>query len=110
MSRREAPARAIVDTDIIFSRVLHELIGRIATQLRLLDLLWSDELLDQAQRSLIKRKALSCKAAQRWVGYLRQALPEGRTAIEQSNQDLASLTVDPDDQHGVATCRVGTVS
>lgn len=31
--------RAVLDTDIIFSRVLHDLFGRLALRLRLFDLL-----------------------------------------------------------------------
>jgi hypothetical protein len=40
--------RAVLDTDVIYSRVLHELIGRLAYQERLLTLIWSDELLNEA--------------------------------------------------------------
>jgi hypothetical protein len=41
VNERRRP-RAVLDADIIFSRVLHELMGRIAAELRLLDLFWSD--------------------------------------------------------------------
>ncbi len=55
MSERQRP-RAVLDTDIIFSRVLHELMGRIAAELRLLDLFWSEQLLAEAQGSLVEKK------------------------------------------------------
>lgn len=54
--------RAVLDADLIFSRVLHELMGRLATGARLFDLVWSDELLDEAKSSLMKRKGLSADA------------------------------------------------
>lgn len=55
--------RAVLDTDILFSRVLHDLFGRLALRLELFDLLWSDELLAEAERKLIEEKALSAEAA-----------------------------------------------
>jgi hypothetical protein len=42
VSRTGAP-RAVLDSDILFSRVLHELMGRVAKRLELLDLAWSEE-------------------------------------------------------------------
>lgn len=33
------PLRAVLDVDVIYSRVLHELLGRAATDARLLDLI-----------------------------------------------------------------------
>ncbi len=77
MSEHERP-RAVLDTDIIFSRVLHELVGRIAAELRLLDLFWSEQLLAEAQRSPVEKKQLPPESAQRWVDYLRLSFP-GRT-------------------------------
>ena len=37
------PPRAVLDAAIIYSRVLHELMGRVADDLRLFDLVWSEE-------------------------------------------------------------------
>lgn len=95
------PPRAVLDSDIIFSRVLHELLGRVARRLRLLDLVWSAQLLAEAKRSLIVRKGLSEEVATRWVGYLPQNFPDGRTEIEAALQgeEIGSLTVDADDRH-----------
>lgn len=42
---RTGPPRAVLDSDIVFSRVLHELMGRVAKRLGLLNLVWSQELL-----------------------------------------------------------------
>lgn len=109
MSRAEPP-RAVLDSDIIFSRVLHELMGRVAKRLRLLDLVWSDQLLAEAKRSLMQRKSLPHEVAQRWVEYLPQNFPAGRTSIDEAlcSGELASLTVDPDDRHvcalAIASC------
>lgn len=105
MSQQQAPPRAVLDSDIIFSRVLHELMGRIATRLRLLDLFWSDQLLAEAKASLMRRKSLSDEAAQRWVDYLRQSFPHGRTEVDRpAGSEAASLTLDPGDHHVCALC------
>jgi predicted nucleic acid-binding protein len=108
LSERGRPARA-VDTDIIYSRVLHELMGRVADDLRLLDLFWSEELLAEARRSLVERKSLTDEAAQRWVDYLPQHFPSGRTDIGQAAAavDLAGLTTDPADHH---VCALAVIS
>ncbi|HEX8751887.1 MAG TPA: PIN domain-containing protein [Solirubrobacterales bacterium] len=100
MSRTDAP-RAVLDSDILFSRVLHELMGRVAKRLELLDLVWSEELLAEARRSLVEKKGLSKDAAARWVGYLPQNFPGGEidpTGVAASI-DLSTLTDDSDDHH-----------
>lgn len=92
--------RAVLDADILYSRVLHELFGRLAGELRLLDVFWSEELLAETQRSLIEKKPLPANAAGRWVDYLRQSFPAGSIDITQTElPDLASMTRDPGDHH-----------
>lgn len=106
---RTGPPRAVLDTDIIFSRVLHDLMGRIAKHLRLLDLLWSEELLAEARRSLIEGKGLTEEVAARWVDYLPQSFPTGCIDISAvpDGLDLASLTRDPGDVHVCALAIAG---
>jgi PIN domain len=91
--------RAVLDADIIYSRVMHELIGRVAAELRLLDLFWSEQLLTEAQRSLIEKKRIPPDSAQRWVDYLRRNFPGGIDPEQAPVPDLASLTSDPADAH-----------
>lgn len=93
--------RAVLDADIIFSRVLHELIGRLAVGPRLFDLVWSDALLDEAKSSLMRQKGLSDEAAETWVGHMRREFPGGRVDPVEvpDGLDLASLTRDPGDAH-----------
>jgi predicted nucleic acid-binding protein len=98
VNERRRP-RAVLDTDIIFSRVLHELIGRIAAELRLLDLFWSEQLLGEAQRSLVEKKQLPSGAARRWVDYLRLSFPAGRIDVDPNAIEVADLTRDPGDAH-----------
>ena len=81
MSQATRLPHAVLDADIIFSRVLHELMGRAADDLRLFDLLWSEELLAEVRRSLVEKKGLSEEVAARWVGYLSQGCPVGRVDI-----------------------------
>jgi predicted nucleic acid-binding protein len=93
--------RAVLDVDIIYSRVLHDLMGRVAGRLRLLDLFWSEELLAEARRSLIEKKGLSSDTAQRWVAHLPQNFPAGHTRIDEilNTTDFSSLSTDPGDHH-----------
>lgn len=100
MSRTDPP-RAVLDVDIIYSRVLHELMGRVARRLRLLDLFWSEELLAEARRSLMEKKGLSIDIAQRWVDRLPQNFPAGQIEIDEALDtiDLSSLTSDSGDHH-----------
>jgi predicted nucleic acid-binding protein len=101
--------RAVLDSNVIFSRVVHELFGRLAGGERLLDLLWSDELLDEAARVLRERKLLSEPVAARWVGYLSDAFPEGRVDPSglPSDVELATLTRDHGDEHVCALAVAG---
>lgn len=103
------PPRAILDSDVIFSRVLHELLGRIASEIRLLTLIWSDELLAEAERTLIHRKPMPAPAAHRWAGYLREAFPDERVELIDlpASVDLTMLTDDPNDQHVCALAVTG---
>jgi hypothetical protein len=100
LSDAAGPPRAVLDTDIIFSRVLYELLGRVASELRLLTLIWSDELLAEATRVLIQRKPMPDVAARRWAGYLREAFPAERvdlSTVSPSSRSIGSpwiLTID----------------
>jgi predicted nucleic acid-binding protein len=101
--------RVVLDTNIIFSRVLHELFGRLAREARLFDLIWSDKLLAEAKRTLIEKKPTTEPIAERWVGYLREAFPRGRVDISSlpGVVDLSTLTRDPEDQHVCALALAG---
>ncbi|MGH3048856.1 MAG: PIN domain-containing protein [Gaiellaceae bacterium] len=102
--------RAILDSNVIFSRVLHELFGRVAGSLRLLDLIWSEELLAEAERVLIERKPLKPEQAARWVAYLRDAFPQGRVDPANVELDLSALSDDPGDEHVCALALAGQAS
>jgi predicted nucleic acid-binding protein len=101
--------RAVLDTDVVYSRVLHELIGRLAYQERLLTLIWSEEVLNEAKRILVERKPMPEQAAERWVDYMRQAFPDQRIQIDQlpAEVDLTTLTTDPGDHHICALAIAG---
>lgn len=101
MSRSDSPPRAVIDADIIFSRVLHELMGRVADEMGLLDLVWSRELLAEAKQALMQRKGLDDDTAQRWVDYLSEHFPDGETDVTQTprSAQLDALTSDPGDRH-----------
>lgn len=109
MSESERPPRAVLDTDVIFSRVLYELLGRLALQQRLLTLIWSDELLAEAERVLATRKPLPTAVAAQWVGYLREAFPRERVDLGTLKARVAvdTLTSDPDDEHVCALALAG---
>jgi len=109
LSEQERPPRAVLDTDVVYSRVLYELLGRLALQQRLLTLIWSDELLAEAERVLMARKPLPAAAAAQWVSYLRRAFPSERVdlATLDGGVDLGSLTTDSDDEHVCALAVAG---
>ena len=67
----------MLDAEVIFSRVLHELVARLATELQLLTLIWSEELLEEATAALVERKPVAPEVASRWVGYLRDVARGG---------------------------------
>jgi predicted nucleic acid-binding protein len=101
VSRADPPPRAVIDADIVYSRVLHDLMGRVADDLGLLSLVWSRELLAEAEQALMERKGLAADAAQRWVGYLSENFPDGETSIQEAllSSKPDALTTDPDDRH-----------
>jgi len=94
---------------VVFSRVLHELLGRIAAELRMLTLIWSNELISEIERVLIERKPMSPEAARRWAGYLRDAFPDERVDVTRlpPDVDLGQLTRDPGDEHVCALAIAG---
>jgi predicted nucleic acid-binding protein len=100
--------RAVLDSNIIYSRTLHELMGRVATDIRLFDLIWSDQLIDEAKRVLVENKGLSPQAAEFWVGHMTREFPAGRVEISgNAGLDLSKLTKDPDDEHVCELAVVG---
>lgn len=103
------PPRAVLDSDVIFSRVLHELMGRVAVELGMLELIWSEQLVAEAKRKLMERKGLTSPAAQRWVDYLAESFPSGKVRIEEGlvAAELATLTADPEDRHVCALAIAG---
>ena len=62
--------------------------GRVAAQSRLIDLIWSDDLLDEAKRVLIDYKPLDPVIAERWVGYMRNSFPDGRIDISTIGDEI----------------------
>jgi len=103
------PAKAVLDSNVLFSRVLHELFGRLASAGSLLELIWSDELVREMTRVLIEEKGLDREGSEVWVGYMTDAFPAGRVDISQipPDLDLSTLTSDKDDQHICALAIVG---
>jgi putative PIN family toxin of toxin-antitoxin system len=101
--------KAVLDTNVLFSRVLHELLGRAATTGNLLELIWSDELVQETTRTLINEKSLSHENAELWVGLMTGAFPAGQVDITQvpPDLDLSALTSDEDDQHICALAVAG---
>jgi predicted nucleic acid-binding protein len=101
--------RAVLDTNVLFSRVLHELIGRVATTGNLLELIWSDELVEETTRTLIHEKGLSRENAELWIGLMTDAFPANSIDIARipPGLDLSSLTSDEGDHHICALAVAG---
>lgn len=101
--------RAVLDANVIYSRVLHELFGRLAGEGARLSVLWSNELLDEARRVIRDRKPTTDEVARRWVGYLPTAFPANRVDLAERDLaiDLTTLTSDPGDHHICALAIAG---
>jgi len=99
----------VLDSDVIFSRVLYELLGRLALQQRLLTLIWSEDLLAEAERVLTEPKPLLAAVAAQWVGYLREAFPHERVDLitAPAGVELRSLARDSGDEHVCALAAAG---
>jgi hypothetical protein len=70
------PTRAVLNADIIYSRVLHELMGRVADDLCLLDLMRSEDLLAEIRQSLAEKTGLAVDVGPRPVSlYFGQSAP-----------------------------------
>jgi predicted nucleic acid-binding protein len=102
-----APPRAVLDSDVIFSRVLHDLFGRLATGPRLFTLIWSEELLAEARSALMRRKPVSAEVADRWVGYLSSSFPAEQVDLHGRDVAAVPATTDPDDAHVCALAIAG---
>lgn len=109
MSDRIALPRAVLDSDVIFSRVLQELLGRLATGPRLFTLIWSDELLAEVRSAPMRRKPVSAEIADRWVGYLSGSFPAERIDLRgrKLTPAVSTATTDPDDVHVCALAIAG---
>jgi predicted nucleic acid-binding protein len=103
------PPKAVLDTNVVFSRVLHELLGRAANTGGLLGLIWSEELVRETTRVLVENKGLDRDRAEVWAGLMANVFPAGRVDISQvpSDLDLSALTSDEDDQHICALAVAG---
>jgi predicted nucleic acid-binding protein len=99
----------VLDANVIFSRVLHELLGRAANTGGILELIWSDELVRETTRVLVEKKGLDRRRAEVWAGLMANVFPAGRVEISQipSDLDLSALTSDEDDQHICALAVAG---
>lgn len=74
--------------------------GRIGDDPRSLDLVWSEDLLAEARRSLVEKKGLAVEVAARWVDYLPRNFPNGKTDVAQeADVDVNALTDDPNDRY-----------
>jgi predicted nucleic acid-binding protein len=104
------PPTVVLDTNVIFSRVLHELLGRVANTGGLLELIWSEELVQETTRVLIEDKGLDPKRAAIWAGLIADVFPAGRVDISQipPDLDLSTLTSDEDDYHICALAIAGS--
>lgn len=103
------PPTVVLDTNVVFSRVLHELLGRAGNTGGLLELIWSEELIAETTRVLIEEKGLDRERAEVWAGLMAEVFPAGRVDISQipSDVDLSALTSDDDDQHICALAVAG---
>lgn len=79
-----------------FASEAHHLIRQVAGEpdelFNFIHLVWSEQLLDEAKQTLVKRKGVAEDVAQRWVDYLPENFPAGRTNIPQGTSAATRRT------------------
>lgn len=99
-----AVRRVVVDANVLFSRVLHELIGRAGNYTGttgLYDVYWSEELLQETAGALVERYGMSSEHAHRAMQFVRDGFPQNHIDISGIDpaSDLTLCTSDPEDEH-----------
>lgn len=100
-------ARVLADTNVLFPFSLMDLMLALS-QDRVHALLWSDRLLDEWERVIVREKHRPPKAAAAIAAAIRDYFPENRVPEARYVQLLAELDgPDPDDLHHLAAAAAG---
>ena len=99
----ESLLSAVLDACVIFQATLRDNLLR-AAELGLFEIRWSDEILDEAIRNLIKNGTISTTQAQRLLMAMRQAFPEA--TVKGFESLIPHLTNDEKDRHVLAAAVV----
>lgn len=91
---------AILDADVLHPHVAVDLVLRLAER-RLFQPAWSEEILEEVHRSLVRRGLDPSRIASR-IGVMRQQFPEAMTAGVGRFLAAVPAAVDPGDHHVVA--------
>lgn len=100
-------ARAFADTNVLFPFSLMDLLLTLAEDY-VHDLVWSDRLLDEWQRVIVREGHRSDEAAERIAGHIRTGFADACVPEERYKHLLAELDgPDPDDVHHMAAAIAG---
>jgi predicted nucleic acid-binding protein len=100
-------ARVLADTNVLFPFSLMDLMLALS-QDRIHTLLWSDRLLDEWERVIVREQHRSPAAAAAIAAAIRDYFPENRVAEARYKHLLAELDgPDPDDLHHLAAAAAG---
>lgn len=100
-------ARVFADTNVLFPFSLMDLLITLAEDY-VHDLVWSDRLLDEWQRVIVREGHRSTEAAIRIAGHIRTGFADSRVPEDRYKHLLAELDgPDPDDVHHMAAAIAG---
>jgi predicted nucleic acid-binding protein len=103
-------ARVFVDTNVLFPFSLMDL-NLALTEDGVHELLWTDFLLAEWERVIVREQKRSSESAAKIVSAIREFFPEGRVAEEAYVHLVAELaSLDPDDRHHMAAAVAGNAS
>jgi len=106
-----AVERLYLDTNVLFPMTLMDLMLAMAEDFHH-DLLWSDFLLDEWERVIVRERRRTPEQASAITGAIRQAFPSGRIAPDDYESIIKTVpSPDPDDRvHGAAALAGGATA
>lgn len=106
-----AVERLYLDTNVLFPMTLMDLMLAMSEDFHH-DLLWSDFLLDEWERVIVRERRRTPEQASAITGAIRQAFPSGRIAPDDYESIVKTVpSPDPDDRvHGAAALAGGATA
>ncbi len=104
-------ARVVLDACVLFPSSVRDTLLRTADA-GFYQVYWSDELLEEVQRNIVRRGTVSAEQAQRLIQMMKRYFPEALVDKTDYQTLIEQMTNDPKDRHVLATavaCRAQTI-